>query len=402
MTEQQSAPQRSFAEVVPPTARAVLEIDLSAIAANWLDLEEKVAPARCAAVVKSDAYGLGLERVALALRDEGCITFFVATIEEGRRLRTTCEDCDIYVLDGLMPDTAPVFRAHGLRPVLSSLPEITEWVAFCRTASSSQPAAIQIDSGMTRLGIGAADLDWLTDEPEALEPFRPALVLSHLATADTPAHGMANDQLRRFQDAIQRLPATEYSLANSGALIGTSGLEIATRRSGFIFDLARPGIALYGGRAVTGQDNPMRNVVRYHARMLQVRRVGTGTPIGYGAAYRTPRAALIATVASGYADGYPRAAVNTASGIGPRAYLGEVPVRVVGRISMDLITVDVTDAAELAQRGGWITLIDERTTLDDIADAAGTIGYEVLTGLGERAHRIYSPTATSPRPPAGA
>lgn len=395
--------QSPFTEAVPDSARAVLEIDLAAIAANWLDLQAKVAPARCAAVVKADGYGLGLTQVASALASEGCSTFFVATLDEGRHLRTTLSDVDIYVLDGLLPGAFSEFAGQGLRPVLSSLPEISEWAAFCRSQQTPYPAAIQLDTGLCRLGLSPEDVQWLVDEPADLRQITPTLVLSHLATADTPGDAMMKDQLARFRHALRLLPDVEASLANSAAVLGSAGLgEPTAGDARYAFDLARPGIALYGGRSVLGVANPMRPVIRYHARILQVRSVPAGTAIGYGAAYKTTRPSTIATVATGYADGYPRAAVSAITGLGPRADLAGQAAQVVGRVSMDLITVDVTEAPEKAVRGGWVTLIDEQTTVDDLADAACTIGYEVLVRLGRRAHRIYRPAPVDSGPAEGA
>lgn len=371
---------------IPATARTIIDVDLAALRANWTTLARAAGPrVQCAGVVKADGYGLGLEPVARALAAAGCVTFFAATIEEGRRLRSALPSATIYILDGLLPGTAPVYDAHRLRPVLSSLDEISEWAAYAQATGHRLPAALQFDTGMRRMGLPPADIDDAADRLDAAEAdIELALLVSHLACADTADHPLNQAQIAAFDRLRARWPGVPASLANSaGIMLG------ATAHC----DLLRPGIALYGGRA-TAVPHPnaarLRPVVRLSARILQVRDAAPGDAVGYGAAYGVTAQSRIATVACGYADGFPRACVSGTPARGPHALLGAYPAPLVGRISMDLTTIDVTGIPErLACRGAWVELIGSRTTIDDVADAAGTIAYEVLTRLGPRAVRRY-------------
>jgi alanine racemase len=366
---------------IPPDARAVLRIDLTALRANWAQLNSVSGRAECAGVIKADAYGLGLEPIAGALTREGCRTFFVATLDEGRRARSVQPGATIYILDGLLPGAEDYYAGFDLRPLLSSLEEIRDWSAFCRASKRRLPAAIHIDTGMNRLGIPPAEVDRLAAAPELLQPFDLALVMSHLACADEPHNPMNAAQRALFDRLRAKLPPAPASLANSGGtFLGPD----------YHYDLVRPGIALYGGRAFEGRPNPMQTVVRLSAKILQVREVPRGEVVGYGATYRVEKTSRIATVACGYADGFLRALSGRSGHPGPAGYIGPHPVPVVGLVSMDLITVDVTDVPEhLARRGGWVEVMGGRVTVDDLTDRAGTVGYELLSRLGRRVHRVY-------------
>ncbi len=356
-------------------AGAVLTIDLDAVAANWRLLRDRVGPARCAAVVKADAYGLGAARVAPALYAAGCRTFVVAQLEEAVALRAALRDADILSLGGLPPHSATEFAAHGIVPVLNHLGDIEAWTAFARAQGAALPAAVHIDTGMNRLGLGPDELDRLAEHPEFLQGMSVRLWMTHLACAevDTP---MNAQQLGRFRMALARLPAAPASIANSsGVFLG----------SAYHFDLARPGCALYGVNPTPGAPNPMRQTVRLDARVLQVRGVDSPMTVGYGATHRVAGNEKIATIAVGYADGYPR----TLSGRG-HVFVDGVPAPVVGRVSMDLITVDVTALPEGAVApGALVELIGPHRPVDTVAEEAGTIGYEILTSLGPRYCRRY-------------
>ncbi|MBS0244196.1 MAG: alanine racemase [Proteobacteria bacterium] len=368
---------------IPPDARAVLTIDLGALRANWRVLNQSSGSAECAGVVKADAYGLGLGEITAALIAEGCRTFFVATLTEARAIRIAHPGVAIYVLDGLLPGAAAHYAGFDLRPCLSSLDEIREWAAWCDATGRRLRAAVHIDTGMHRLGLSASDMELAAGPERGLfDHFEMSLVMSHLACADTPAHPMNRAQLDRFNRLRAKLPPAPASLANSGGVF--LGPE-------YHFDLVRPGIALYGGRALEDRPNPMRWVVKLQARILQVRQVEKGAPIGYGATFIAERQSLVATLACGYADGFLRALSSPSGKPGPVGYVGDYPVPVVGRVSMDLITVDVTDVVDKqARRGGWVEVLGARTTIDDLTDRAGTIGYELLTRLGRRVHRVYA------------
>ena len=371
--------QRAFA--VPADARAVLRIDLNALRANWARLNREAGSAECAGILKADAYGLGLEQIARALTAQGCKTFFVATLEEGRRARAIQPGAVIYILDGLLPGAEVHYSGFDLRPVLSSEPEVRDWAAYCRRLGRRLPAAVQLDTGMNRLGLQAHEIEAIVANSALLQTFDMTLVMSHLACADDPANPMNEAQRALFDHLRAKLPPAKASLANSGGtFLGPD----------FHYDLVRPGIAVYGGRAFEGADNPMQPVVSLSARILQLRDVPTGGVVGYGATFKAARPSRMATIACGYADGFLRALSGPTGHPGPVGYIGDYPVPVVGRVSMDLITVDVTDVPmTLAQRGNWVEVVGGRVTLDDLTDRAGTIGYELLARLSKRVHRIY-------------
>jgi alanine racemase len=362
-------------------AGAILTIDLAAIAGNWRWLRDLVAPAACAAVVKANAYGLGADRVAPALRRAGCTTFFVATIDEGIALRRVLaadpgEPAAIYVLNGLAPGTEGDFLAHALVPVLNCPGQTAAWTAEARRRARRLPAALHVDTGMARLGFPASELERLKADPHRLDGLEPVLAMSHLACADEPDHPMNDRQRRAFTAAFAEVPVAARSLANSSAIF--LGAD-------YHFDLSRPGAALYGVAPCADRPNPMSQVVRLQGRIVQVREIDHPASVGYGASYRARSRERIATVAVGYADGYSRALSNRGSG-----FVGETRVPLVGRVSMDLVTFDVTRLAEVdAQPGKMIDLIGPAYPVDAVAADAGTIGYEVLTALGGRYCRRY-------------
>jgi alanine racemase len=366
---------------VSAAARALLTVDLAGIKANWRWLAAVAKGAECAGVVKADAYGMGIEPVVAALWDAGCRTFCVATLVEGARLKSVLPDATTYVLDGLMPGTAAIYPERGLRPVLGSLAEIVEWAAYSRAVGARLPAAVHIDTGMNRLGLPAAEVHALAADPGPLVDFTVSLVMSHLACGDTPGSPMNGRQKAAFDTLRAMLPEAPASLANSaGTLLGAD----------YRYDLVRPGIALYGGRAMGGRPNPAAKVVRVEARILQIRAASAGEVVGYGATYTLARPSRIATIATGYADGFLRSISGPIGRPPPPAYIGGYPAPIIGRVSMDLVTLDVTDVPPaLAQRGAWAELIGRHVQIDDLADSSGTIGYEVLTRLGPRFQRIY-------------
>lgn len=375
-----SLPRRARA-AVPLSSRAVLTVDLAALRANWARLNEASGRAECAGVIKADAYGLGIGPIAQALTNEGCKTFFVASVDEGRAARTVQPGAIIYILDGLLPGAEAHYSGFDLRPVLSSLAQVRDWAAYSRARGRRLPAALHIETGMHRLAMPEYELRQLSAEPDMLGMFELTLVMSHLACADDPANPMNERQRERFNALRALLPAAPASLSNSGGTF--LGRE-------YHFDVVRPGIALYGGRAHEGRPNPMRTVVRLAARIMQVQDVPPGATIGYGATFKVQRRSRIATIACGYADGFLRALSVSTGQAGPVGYIGDYPVPIVGRVSMDFITVDVTDVPEeMVRRGGWVEVMGQRVTVDDLTDQAGTIGYELLSRLGPRVHRVY-------------
>jgi len=359
-------------------AGARLTIDLGALVDNWALLAGRAADAETAAVVKADAYGIGLEPAARVLAAAGCRTFFVARPEEGQRLRAILPEAVIYVLDGLIEGTARSLADADLRPVLGSWAEIEEWAAFKDTGARTG-SAIHVDTGMNRLGLSLHEALALARSPELLAAVAPSLLMSHLACSDTPEHPLNLRQQALFLEICGQFPRLPASLANSGGIL--LGEE-------FHFDVVRPGIALYGGAQVTGQPNPMRPVVTAEARVLLVRDADEGETVGYGATERLKRPSRIAILAAGYADGYHRLAGSSDARKGAHVHVRGRMAPLVGRVSMDLMAVDVTDVPAVS-RGDWAELFGPHVPIDEVAHAAGTVAYEFLTDLGRRYRRTY-------------
>ncbi len=361
-------------------AGGILTIDLEAIKDNYRRLRQELRPVTCAAVVKADAYGLGAARVAPALAKAGARTFFTATLDEAAAVRESLEktrpSADIFVLNGAGAGSVEDFAALEIMPVLNSLGEIETWTAAARNAGHSLPAALHVDTGMNRLGLPGGELETLIAEPDRLAGIELRYVMSHLACAEEAGHQLNGAQLQRFEEARARLPGAPGSLANSsGIFLGAD----------YHFDLARPGAALFGVNPTPDRPNPMGQVVRLQGRILQVRQIDAPQSVGYGATHRMVGGSRVATVALGYADGFLRSLSDRAS-----AWIGDRKVPVIGRVSMDLITLDVTGiAAGEAHAGGLVDLIGPNQDVDTLAGAAGTIGYEVLTSLGARYHREF-------------
>ncbi|HEY0300073.1 MAG TPA: alanine racemase, partial [Rhizomicrobium sp.] len=334
-------------------------------------------PAAVAGVVKADGYGLGLGPVAGALAAAGCDTFFVARLEEGIQLRKRLPDPRIYVLDGAAPDTVPALITYSLTPVLNSLAEIAGWSAAARETRRELEAAIHVDTGMNRLGLPGEELSVLAaDWKKRLDGIRVVLWMSHLACADEPEARMNRVQLDRFKTALAMLPPAPASFASSGGVL--LGKDYA-------FDLVRPGIGLYGGNVQNAPKNPFAVVAVLAARVLQLRRIDRGECVGYGASFRAKRPTVIATVAAGYADGVMRAIGNRGAGA-----IAGVRAPVVGRVSMDLITLDATEVPPAAlSTDAFAELFGDTIALEEVARAADTAAYEILTAITPRVPRVY-------------
>lgn len=354
----------------------MLEVDLDALAANWRLLASRAGRAECGAVVKADGYGLGAPEVAGALYEAGCRTFFVTYPGEALALRPLLADARLCVLHGVSDGSEAEAAAAGLVPVLNQIDEIRRWRQTAARLGRRLPAIVHLDTGMNRLGLGAADAASLAAEPGLLDGIALAGWMSHLSCADLPDHPMTAQQVARFDQLLATLPAAPASLANSSGHF--RGPEL-------LRDLTRPGAALYGVNPTPEATNPMRPVVRLLGRILQTREVEAPAAVGYGADHRVAGRATIATIAIGYADGYHRA-------LGSRGFvrIGGIRAPVVGRISMDLMTVDasaVPPAVLAAARHAEI--IGGERDIDAVAAEAGTIGYEILTGLGPRMRRVW-------------
>ena len=346
--------------------QGAIHVDRAALAANLLRMRQAASGAQVAAVVKADAYGVGLAGALPAL---SCDSYFVARLEEAIALRALAPRARIFVLDGATGDTAPALIAHRLVPVLGSLAQIACW-----QQAGGGDAALHVDTGMNRLGLPPQELSVLAAEAKTrLAGIKPLLVMSHLACADDPGAAMNATQLARFRAALAMLPAMPASLAaSSGIFLGPD----------YHFDLVRPGIGLYGGNPHPGRANPMQPVVRLAAPILQLRPIAPGESVGYGATFVAARPMTIATIALGYADGVLRAASPGAS-----AMVQGRPAPFVGRVSMDLVTLDVT-GLDVAV-GDDVELFGPALPLDEAATAWGTISYELLTGLSRRIPRVY-------------
>jgi alanine racemase len=374
----------------------ILTIDLAAIVKNWKALANRVVPADCAAVLKADAYGCGCDEVAAALAKAGCTTFFVAHLAEARQVRAAVRavapDAAIYVLNGFPPGTAAIFAEINARPVIGSVAEFVEWDAY-RTASRwSGGAALHFDTGMNRLGFTLEEAPLFTARVK-MPDHGISLVMSHLACADAPSHPLNARQIAAFRDLRFMFRGTPTSLANSSGIF----LGPATH-----CDMVRPGAALFGINPTPASPNLMEPVITLKARIVQVRHVPRGDTVGYGATWTAARASRVAIVSVGYGDGYPRAADGaragpkatrpTESGAKSDAFALIAGRRcpMAGRVSMDLMAYDVTGLPEdQVRRGAHATLIGDGITVDDVAAWSGTIGYEVLTGLGRRYRREW-------------
>lgn len=346
-----------------------VEIDLAALARNYATFAEAAAPGACAAVVKADAYGLGVAPIVRCLHAAGCRHFFVATPTEGVELRQLVQEAEVFVLNGLQGSTPEEFIAAGLQPVLNTRAELRQW-------GSAGPASVHVDTGMSRLGLTADDVHSLRLEADRVPSVDVRYVLTHLACADEPGHALNQAQLTAFNGLRLLWPDAKTSIGNSaGVLLGED----------FCSDLARPGLALYGGNPFRREERTIEPVVAVKGRILQLRDIGAGTSIGYGATFVADGKMRVATVAIGYADGYLRSLSNC----GIVEVAGQ-RTPVVGRISMDLVCIDVTALPRNAvTEGDWATMIGGSVSLEEVAALAGTIGYELLTALGSRLERVY-------------
>ncbi|AWF79791.1 alanine racemase [Microbulbifer sp. A4B17] len=360
----------------------LLSINLKAIADNYLDLVGRLGTGtRCGAVVKADAYGLGMAHIVPALYAQGCRDFFVATQAEGQRLRSALgEDVNIVILTGVRPGAELECARAGLIPTLFTLEQLRRWVEIREQLQLEAPCALKVDSGMTRLGLSPEEFELLLKDRPLLEAADVQILLSHLACADEPLHPQNQIQLRQFREASDRLrelcPDILLSLANSsGIFLGED----------YHFDIVRPGSALYGLNPVPGSENPMRPTVTLGLPIVQKRYVSQPRAVGYGATQEIPGNSWLAVARGGYADGIMRS-----QGGRGRGWAHGRPLPIIGRISMDSTTFDISGLnKEERDSINSIEILNEQLTVDEVAGYAGTIGYEVLTSLGHRYDRRY-------------
>lgn len=358
-------------------ASGYLTIDLGALRDNYLTLCRLAPNAMTSAVVKADAYGLGADVVAPVLYDAGCRYFFVAHIDEGISLRRRIAgDAEIFVLNGLQPGNEASCADMSLTPVINSLEQLAQWTAYAKTLDKTLPAVLQFDTGMSRLGMAPSEIDALKNAPELLDGIAITFIMSHLACADEPENAANGAQLAAMRKTAQMFPDVPVCFANSGGVFLGADFHNA---------LMRPGIALYGGAPSTLRPNPMKPVVRLDVAVVQTRTVPADTLVGYGGTHRTASETRLATVAAGYADGLPRSLSNRGA-----AYFNGVRLPIAGRVSMDSISIDITALPQgTLTHGSLVQLIGPDQTLEDMAEDAGTIAYEILTGLGQRYRRTY-------------
>lgn len=362
------------------SSRPILTINLSAIVANYQHFVRQCAPAKVAASVKADAYGLGIEAVGRALYGAGCRVFFVAHAGEGKILRAAIgERPNIYVLSGPSPQDLSIFYGHKLKPVINSLSQARDWVAATAEVKYPPRVALHFDTGINRLGIPASEVDVFVKDKDLLNALDIDLIMSHLACAGLSDHPLNETQLLEFKKTVAALPMHPLSLANTG------GVYLGKP---YHFQMVRPGIGLYGGYASDKpEDETVRPVVELHAPILQVKTVLKGQIIGYNGEFTAPKDMKVAIVSAGYADGIPTSLSGTDKAVKIQAKLQGNPAPLVGRVSMDYSILDITDLGSFVQTGEKAIFLGD--ALSQHAEQSGLINYEVLTGLGQRCKRVY-------------
>lgn len=358
-----------------------LKINLDNLASNFDEFRTLCPMAEVAAVVKADAYGVGLAAVTRRLTSEGCASFFVAHLKEGAQLRQQNAASEIYVLNGLLPGTESAHKTHNLKPVLTSESQVRLWIEFCERESWTGGAALHVDTGINRLGFRMEELDTLKHQVEGrLHYFD--LIMSHLACADDPSDPRNREQVDTFWQ-VRR----EFGALRRASLAGSAGCFLGRRAH---FELVRPGIGLYGGNPFVNRSSPFRQVVSVHARLLQVKTLRHGDYVGYGRAHRLERDSLIGVISLGYADGYPRYTRSAANRDGLRVYYKGRAAGVLGRVSMDTSIIDLSSAADLKPSlGDLVEVCGPSQSVDELAKSIGSIPNEVLTALGSRSVRSY-------------
>jgi alanine racemase len=368
--------------LAPVAAPGRLRIDLAALADNWRDLARRAAPGRCAAVIKANAYGIGVSEAAPALWAAGARVFFVAHFSEGIAARRVLPaEAAIYVLNGLENVAEPAdYVEHRLAPAIGGEEELKRWSAFAARRGETSPCAIHLDTGMNRLGFES-----LARLQAAMETHGASsgadLLISHFISSEIPGDPINQAQIELFGAARAAFPGLPASLANSSGMF----LDPAP-----IYDLGRPGYALYGGNPTPGRPNPMRPVVTLTVAIQQIRWIEAGATCGYNAQWTARRPTRLATLLIGYADGLPRGAGATDARPGAEVAVAGRRCALVGRVSMDLTIVDVTDLPEdVVRPGDPVEFFGPTIDLDDFATRSGTIGYALLTSLGPRHQRDY-------------
>ena len=354
-------------------AYASMTVDLSAISYNYNLLKSKVGPnVSVAGIVKANAYGLGYKKIIPCLQQQGCEEFFVATLDEALNARKITT-APIYILGGIIKGQESTYIEKSLSPVLNSLPDIEFWSSITDTNKKACSAALHFDTGMNRLGLDNDETQYLLDHISRYDSLDFSIIMSHFSCADIKNHPETKKQFELFTHIAQYFPNAKKSLSNSSGIM---------RSKDYHFDLVRPGMAVYGLNPTPENKNPMRNVVTLKAKVLQVRNAYKNDSVGYGASYTLPNDQTIATIGVGYADGFFRSASNKA-----KVYYKDQPCNVLGRVSMDLISIDAKNYS--IEKGDEIEIIGGNQSPDDLAEYSDTIGYEVLTSIGNRYNKVY-------------
>jgi alanine racemase len=359
-----------------PHICAAMIIDLGAVKHNYAFLSKQLNGAECGAVIKANAYGLGMVPVAKALSEVGCQHFFVATLEEAIDLRKSMPDEAIYPFNGLLPGSESFYSLNNITPVLNDLSQVSAWQNWSKKLGHPLKAILQLDTGMWRAGLSPDEVNIMHQEPERLEGIDLVYIMSHLCCSDEPEHPKNQQQLVAFQKSLKKLPRAPASLANShGIFLGQE----------YHFDLARPGRSLYGLGSKSLKARGLRPAVQAFCRITQVRDVQIGETIGYNGSYEVVKPMRVATISSGYADGIMRPLSNKGS-----VFVNDHPCSILGIISMDMMTIDVSHLPkEACVPGEWVEIIGSHMSADDIAECAQTTSREIMVNLGRRYHRIY-------------
>jgi alanine racemase len=371
-------PPITMTAIQPHLAGATATIDLAALKANYLLLARKAKTSITSAAIKGDAYGLGVKPAAKALWSAGCRSFYVARPEEGATLRAVLPKATITILDGLYEGQTAFYRKHKLIPALFSISQIKDWAKNAK----GEPCSLHVDTGINRAGLQPKDWLAFTGDEKLLRTLNIRILMSHLACGDNGRSPMNLQQLEKFEAIHAGVPHLKASLANSpGIFLGKQ----------YHFNETRPGIALYGGNPTPYQKNPMKPVVTLDARILQIRSTQKGETVGYSATWRATRPTKIAIIAAGYADGIARKLSSQQNNGPAQVYIAGQRCPIVGRVSMDMMTIDVTDVSERKlAKATTAELFGKHITVDEAAGWAGTISYELLTHLGKRYARVYS------------
>ena len=368
----------SIVDQLPKSSpRPILTFDMGALQANYAYLQSLAPKTEIAGVVKANGYGCGAKEVASALGAVGCKTFFVTSLEEALHLRGLAglQEATIYTFNGCFKEEQSAFQINRISPLLNSLEEWQSWTESNAASSQVPSYGLHVDTGMNRQGMSLDDAQSIASALDG-ESSGPDLVISHLASADNAGAPFSAEQRKRFEAVKSWFGNARHSLANS------AGLHLGRP---YHLDVARPGIALYGGQPLTGKAVPLKPVAHLHAPILQTRVIQAGESVGYGETFRAARKARIATLPLGYADGILRSLSNNGF-----VSLGGRRAPIVGRISMDLTTVDVSEIPEeLSRPGAWAEVLGETISVDDMGKAAGSFSYEILTSLGNRYERRY-------------